>query len=77
MPQICALIGLTALKLHKKGIVAELGSYGIEQGHYPCVVYEQPAYQKLGITGNCPVAESVAKKAREYFEKLHGKWGKQ
>lgn len=65
MPQICALIGLTSLKLHKKAILSELGSYGPEQGYYPLVIYNQPLYKKLGIKGNCPIAERVAKKVRE------------
>jgi dTDP-4-amino-4,6-dideoxygalactose transaminase len=60
MPQICALIGLTQLKLHKKGIIAELGAYGIDDGYYPEVIYNQPLYKKLGITGNCPIAEEIA-----------------
>lgn len=64
MPQICALIGLTSLKLHKKAILSELGSYGSEQGHYPEVIYNQPLYRKLGITGDCPNAEKIAKKVR-------------
>lgn len=67
MPQICALIGLTQLKLHKIGMLAELGSYGIKTGHYPIVVYNQPLYKKLGIKGNCPIAEKAAKEARIYF----------
>lgn len=69
MPQICALIGLTQLKLHKKGILAELGSYGIKQGHYPYVIYDQPLYKKLGIKGNCQNAEKVAMEARKYWQK--------
>ena len=28
--------------------------------HYPIVLYKQPYYQKLGITGNCPEAELAA-----------------
>ena len=75
LPQICALIGLTMLKLHKKAILAELGNYGIKQGHYPAVVYEQPIYKRLRIKGNCPKAEQVAKAARMYFEQQYGTWG--
>lgn len=75
MPQICALVGLTAIKLHLKGIISELGMYGPQHGHYPCVVYDQPIYKKLGITGNCPKAEEVARIARRNFEAKHGKWG--
>ena len=33
-------------------------------GHYPNVVYEQPAYKRLGITGNCPNAEKAARDIR-------------
>lgn len=69
MSRLSALIGLTQLKLHSKGAVSELGSYGIENGHYPAVVYDQPLYKNLGITGNCPIAESKAKLARNYFYK--------
>jgi len=67
MPQICALIGLTQLKLHKTGIIAELGTYGVKTGHYPDVIYNQPLYKRLGIKGNCPIAEKAAKEARIYF----------
>lgn len=69
MPQICALIGLTQLKLHKKGILAELGSYGIERGYYPKVIYNQPLYKEREITGNCPNAEEAARQARKYFKR--------
>lgn len=35
---------------------------GIGTGvHYPIVLYNQPYYKKLGITGNCPEAECAAK----------------
>ena len=53
------------MKLHMKGIKAELGLRGPEQGHYPNVVYDQPIYRKRGITGHCPIAEAVAKSIRE------------
>jgi dTDP-4-amino-4,6-dideoxygalactose transaminase len=56
------LMALEHMKLHMVGIKAELGLRGPEQGHYPNVVYDQPIYKKLGVTGNCPIAESVAKK---------------
>ena len=59
------LMALEQMKLHMKGIKSELGLRGPEQGHYPNVVYEQPIYKKLNITGNCPVAEKVAKNIRE------------
>lgn len=70
MPQICALIGLTNLKLHKIAILSELGSYGIKQGYYPTVIYNQPLYQKLGITGNCPNAEKASEEARKHFQEV-------
>jgi len=59
------LMAYEQMKLHMTGIKAELGIRGPKQGHYPNVVYEQPIYEQKGITGNCPVAESVAKKIRE------------
>lgn len=67
MSRLSALIGLTQIKLHSKGAVAELGNYGLKNGHYPYVVYDQPLYKKLGITGNCPIAEGKANIARSYF----------
>lgn len=65
MPEICALLGLRMLQLHKKAILSELGSYGPAEGYYPYVIYNQPLYQKLGITGNCPNAEKIAEKVRK------------
>ena len=59
------LMAYEQMKLHMTGIKAELGIRGPTQGHYPNVVYEQPIYIEKGITGNCPIAESVAKKIRE------------
>jgi dTDP-4-amino-4,6-dideoxygalactose transaminase len=59
------LMALEQMKLHMKGVRAELGMRGPEQGHYPNVVYEQPIYKKLNISGNCPIAERVAKNIRE------------
>lgn len=61
------LMAYEQIKLHMTGIKSELGLRGPEQGHYPNVVYEQPAYIKRGIKGNCPIAESTAKKIRESF----------
>ena len=64
------LMAYEQMKLHMEGIRSELGLRGPEQGHYPKVVYQQPAYIKLGITGDCPIAESVANKIKEnYWEK--------
>lgn len=55
------LMALEQMKLHMTGVRAELGLRGPEQGHYPEVVYNQPVYKRLGITGDCPIAERVAK----------------
>ena len=52
------------MKLHMTGIKAELGIRGPELGHYPKVVYQQPAYIQKGIKGNCPIAEGVAEKIK-------------
>jgi len=54
------LMALEQMKLHMHGITAELGIRGPEKGHYPAVVYEQPAYKRRNIYGNCPVAEKAA-----------------
>ena len=54
------LMALEQMKLHMKGIKSELGLRGPKQGHYPKVVYHQPVYERLGITGNCPIAEKIA-----------------
>jgi perosamine synthetase len=59
------LMALEQMKIHMTGIKAELGLRGPEQGHYPEVVYNQPSYKKRGITGDCPIAESVAKSIKE------------
>lgn len=58
------LMAYEQMKLHMTGIKSELGLRGPNSGHYPNVVYEQPAYIELNITGNCPIAESIAKKIR-------------
>ena len=58
-------MALEQMKIHMTGIKAELGLRGPEQGHYPKVVYDQPAYKLRGITGDCPIAESVANSIRE------------
>lgn len=69
------LMALEQMKLHMTGIKAELGLRGPEQGHYPNVVYEQPAYKKKGIIGNCPIAESAATAIRENrFQEWHKKF---
>tara|TARA_R110001592_G_scaffold88877_1_gene261535 strand:- start:3540 stop:4352 length:813 start_codon:yes stop_codon:yes gene_type:complete len=59
------LMAYEQMKLHMEGIRSELGLRGPEKGHYPKVIYHQPAYIKLGITGDCPVAESIADKIKE------------
>ena len=53
------------MKLHMKGVVSELGLRGPEKGHYPDLVYQQPAYIKRDIKGNCPIAEAVAKSIKD------------
>tara|TARA_B100000963_G_C22525584_1_gene625134 strand:- start:189 stop:998 length:810 start_codon:yes stop_codon:yes gene_type:complete len=62
------LMALEQMKIHMTGIKAELGLRGPNSGHYPNVVYEQPIYKKLGITGDCPIAENVAYKIRNNIE---------
>tara|TARA_Y100001973_G_C5192182_1_gene331718 strand:- start:1100 stop:1930 length:831 start_codon:yes stop_codon:yes gene_type:complete len=59
------LMALEQMKIHMTGIKAELGLRGPEQGHYPRVVYHQPAYIERGIVGNCPVAERAAHEIKE------------
>ena len=59
------LMALEQMKLHMTGIQAELGLRGPDQGHYPNVVYNQPIYKKMNITGNCPIAESTAALIRQ------------
>ena len=59
------LMAYEQMKLHMEGIKAELGLRGPEKGHYPNVVYKQPAYVRLGLTGDCPIAERVALSIRE------------
>ena len=59
------LLAYEQMKLHMKGIKSELGMRGPEMGHYPNVVYKQPAYVRRGIEGNCPIAERVASEIKE------------
>ena len=63
------LMAYEQMKLHMEGIRSELGFRGPEKGHYPEVVYNQPIYKKLNITGDCPVAERTAKKIKDIMEK--------
>jgi dTDP-4-amino-4,6-dideoxygalactose transaminase len=58
------LMAYEQMKLHMTGIKSELGLRGPNQGHYPNVVYNQPIYKERGITGNCPIAESIALKIK-------------
>ena len=58
------LMALEQMKIHMIGIRAELGIRGPEQGHYPRVVYHQPAYIRRNIRGECPIAERVAEKIK-------------
>ncbi len=59
------LMAYEQMKLHMKGIRSELGMRGPSQGHYPDLVYQQPAYKRKGIVGNCPIAEKVAKSIKD------------
>ena len=54
------LMALEQMKIHMTGVKAELGLRGPEQGHYPDVVYNQPAYKKIGLSGDCPIAEKIS-----------------
>ena len=63
------LLAYNQMKLHMTAIKSELGYRNIKNGHYPYVVYDQPAIKKLGITGNCPIAEKVAKEVKEKYFK--------
>ena len=61
------LLAYSQMKLHMKGIEAELGLRTIKNGHYPYVAYDQPAIKRLGITGNCPIAEKTAQFIRDNY----------
>jgi perosamine synthetase len=69
MAEPLCLIGLENLKIHERAWMAELGMRDESHGHYPNVVYDQPAYQKvrnrLAGYGNCPNAEKAAREIRE------------
>ena len=62
------LMAYEQMKLHMVGISAEIGIRGPEQGHYPKVVYNQPAYIDRGIVGDCPIAEHAASKVAKIME---------
>ena len=63
------LMAYEQMKLHMKGIKSELGMRGPEMGHYPNVVYRQPAYVRRGVKGDCPIAEKVASEIKEKWWK--------
>jgi len=63
------LLAYNQMKLHMTAIKSELGYRNETSGHYPYVVYDQPAIKKLGINGNCPVAEKKAKFIKENYFK--------
>tara|TARA_A100001011_G_scaffold388520_1_gene468318 strand:+ start:150 stop:986 length:837 start_codon:yes stop_codon:yes gene_type:complete len=62
------LLAYHNMKLHMKGVKSELGMRNWRHGHYPKVVYDQPIYKKMGIKGNCPIAEKVASKIKHPSE---------
>lgn len=63
------LLAYNQMKLHMKGIKSELGHRNIKDGHYPYVVYDQPALKNRGIKGDCPIAEKVAEEVKlKYFK---------
>jgi len=64
MAEPLCLMALEQMKIHMTGIRAELGIRGPEAGHYPEVVYNQPALKKRGILGHCPIAENVARQIK-------------
>lgn len=70
MAEPLCLIGLEKLKIHERAYMAELGVRDESHGHYPNVVYEQPAYKRRGITGNCPNAEAAAREIRQRTGRL-------
>ncbi|MHB8170513.1 MAG: DegT/DnrJ/EryC1/StrS family aminotransferase [Thermincolia bacterium] len=51
-----------SVEKEREGFVEHLVQLGVGcQIHYPKVIYQQPVYQGLGLTGQCPVAEQVAR----------------
>jgi len=61
------LMAYEQMKLHEEGLISQLGLTTEEAGHYPEVVYKQPAYIKRKIIGNCPIAEKKAKYIKEKY----------
>ena len=55
--------GETMLRLHRKASLSEIGTYGLEQGYYPRVVYDHPFYRDTGRS-YCPIAEEAAEKVK-------------
>lgn len=64
MSQLLAKIGLQKLEAGDYDKTYKGG--GTEAGFYPYVIYQQPIYKRLGIHGDCPVAEKVAEKVRNH-----------
>lgn len=60
-----ALTGYAQLKMHKNQAVSSIGEYNEENGFYPYLTYEHEFIKKLGIHGDCPVAEKVSKWIKE------------
>ena len=60
-----ALTGYAQLKMHKNQVVSSIGEYNEENGFYPYLTYEHEFIKKLGIHGDCPVAEKVSKWIKE------------
>lgn len=46
MPELLAFIGQTNLRLHKIGMLAELGSYGVADGFYKTLVPQEQWYRE-------------------------------
>jgi len=66
--QLSAFNVWTQLKLHKKGILAELGKLGPEDGYYSKLVFEHQWYKEnpdAWFEMGCPVALAAAKEVRE------------
>jgi len=62
MPEPCCLIGFERIKMHLRGIKAEVGSYAEADGYYPYLVYDLPfVKQRLAMHNICPVAEAIVR----------------
>ena len=67
MPWINAFLGWQHLLLHKPGIEAELGRYGIKDGYYPKLVYQYDWYRRHPMKWEsypCPKAELAVTQVR-------------